>query len=575
MAVSTSSTIDLKKFVTITMTEDRGSDPLNTVAVVPFDLPLSTSNRGGSTSSSNTTSSLAAAASNLISAIAQGSTSSQVAHCTRNEEQQNVDSDDEGSSSFTYTAPATSISNTEVEQTGWYASTPYHISNRYYDVDITLKATKSALVATASTVSCALSETFPAYLVVVDRSRPLDHHRLVASSLESKVASGFDADISIVAGVSLITASHHQLVTHLDDGPSSPTPPRTQQGLAPAKTSDLVALYADYGWEFIAIDETDDDELDLAQSNGSDDGNEYSDGERDLDGIERIREALMNHVWNGLVRKEESHARTMGDESRARAHPASSLHPGFSDSLQLDVDDTNDDLKDRSASNTAPHDANAEPTPSSLSRICNEDGLPSLGLDTHAEASDLDEQLAKLFLASSNGASGSAGFAELEAFLESEDPSWPAPLPTESSFPTSNTATNSETFEDDFDDFLPFQSASSNPAASVAREPGTGDDKDDLPSMSEISSMQHRLFGANAASRLEAGPLGMGQPNPANNAGQDLASQLQQLQWHAQRVRGIQDPDQRRKEATLVALAFSMQWSNDDDDVDQIGAMNF
>ncbi len=49
--------------------------------------------------------------------------------------------------------------------------------------------------------------------------------------------------------------------------------------------------------------------------------------------------------------------------------------------------------------------------------------LPALDPNTHAEASDLDEHLAKLFLASS----GSADFAKLEAFLESEDPSWPAP----------------------------------------------------------------------------------------------------------------------------------------------------
>uniref|UniRef100_V5EUX3 Uncharacterized protein n=2 Tax=Kalmanozyma brasiliensis (strain GHG001) TaxID=1365824 RepID=V5EUX3_KALBG len=182
--------------------------------------------------------------------------------------------------------------------------------------------------------------------------------------------------------------------------------------------------------------------------------------------------------------------------------------------------------------------------------------LPALDLDKHADPSDLDEQLAKLFLASS-GNPDSADFAKLEAFLESEDPSWPGPAP-EATF---NTGDTGRTFEDDFDDFLPFQSASS-----TAADPGSlpSADVEDLPSMDDISQMQDRLFGANAAARLEAGPLGMGTlPNGSGDG--DLASQLSQLQWHAQRVRNIQDPDQRRKEAALVALAFSMQWSNGED----------
>ena len=166
--------------------------------------------------------------------------------------------------------------------------------------------------------------------------------------------------------------------------------------------------------------------------------------------------------------------------------------------------------------------------------------------------------------------------ADLEAFLESEDPSWPGHLPT--AFALADKGENGDAaagqFEDDFDDFLPFQSAQAgthpSTQAAVSADDWLDNDQAELPSIGEISQMQDRLFGSNAAARLEAGPLGMG--SQGNSADQDFASQLQQLSWHAQRVRNIQDPDQRRKEAALVALAFSMQWSGDD----QMGSgMNF
>ncbi|GAC98573.1 hypothetical protein PHSY_006167 [Pseudozyma hubeiensis SY62] len=536
-------------------------DALNTVAVVPFDIdqPRATG-RGAAPSGS----SLAAAASNLINAIAQGSTDAGALQQDR-QDNRSDDGSDLGSSSFTYTA-ATSVS-ANGEHHGWFASTPYHISNRYYDADITLKATKDALTSSSReetpSASSVLSQAYPAYIVVVDRSRSLEHHRRLAATLDSRIASGFDADISIVAGVSLISSSHPQLVTALDDEPSS-SHRSSSQGSTAAKTSDLVSLYADHGWEFIAIDELDADDMDNGREPGDeDDDDRFSDEDRedDKDGIERIREALMNHMWNGLVRKDQASSLSRGNPSllsSADLVAKDGLYQSFSDTRPAEsADDETEQDNENGVSKRESETASSRPRLTNAEDASDMNGtFPTLGLDRHVEASNLDEQLAKLFLSTQNG-DRPGDFAELEAFLESEDPSWPGPPAHSSNDPT-------QTFDDDFDDFLPFQSAPSI-ATPPAPQHDSLDAEEDLPSMDDVSQMQSPLFGANAAAHLEGGPLGMGS-QPSGAADGDLASQLQQLQWHAQRVRNIPDADQRRKEAALVALAFSMQWSNADDE---------
>nr|CDI56487.1 putative protein [Melanopsichium pennsylvanicum 4] len=490
-------------------------DPQNTVAVIPFSLAPAVSSRTATTAlSSSSTNSLVTAASNLISVIAQGSTPHM--HTTtlvQSASVPEVDQDDQGSSSFTYTAPAADTTNTS--QTRWYASTPYHISNRYYEADISIKATKDALLPTSSDDG-ALSQQYPAYLVVVDASRSLEYHHRLAAALESKVASGFDADISIVAGVSLLTSSSARLVTNLDDQPSHMS--SGLEGETKAKVSDLVALYADVGWEFIAIDETDEDDSDGRLSLGSSERDDYSHDERDddMDGIERIREALMNRMWDGLVRKDEGRSlmRSPVEDSQEVKDVASTMfHRGFSDTI--DTSDDKDDLEGGVSSNT--------------NQVINGNSdkvdLPELNLNHHVQSTSLDEQLAKLFLSSTNGSNAVDDFDALEAFLESQDPSWP------------KTSQSSWTEEGEVK-------------------------RDELPTKAEVEQMQNELFGSNTAARLEAGPLGL----RGNLESKDFASQLQQLQWHAERVRAIQDPETRSKEAALVALAFSVQWSNDFND---------
>ncbi len=495
--------------------------PLNTVAVVPYDLPPSASSasrsRAALDASARSAGSLVSAASNLIGAIAQGTASAQDG---QSETLVDDSESDDGSSSFTYTAPAGSSSGTQ--DGGWYASTPYHISNRYYEVDITLKATRSAL-SSAAAEGNVLSQPFPAYLVVVDRSRSLDHHRQLAASLESKVASGFDADISIVVGVSLLSSSHPQLVRNFDDEPrSAPTEARNDV----VKTSDLVAVYADAGWEFIAIDEADADGSDVVSSQGH--GSDGEDSEEGGDGIGRIREALMNHMWNGLVRKQDATSGLRGslpreNHSSITSNTLSSI--GFSDDTTAWRQDRHDPIEHGPRLAGAGEEARRE-------AISEGARLPSLGVGTHAETSELDEQLANLFLSSSRP----SDLAELEAFLASEDPSWPTASSSSAPAPAAPAA---PAFDDDFDDFLPFQSAGSSEAWPTPEGA-------DLPSDREVADMQNVLFGSQTGSKEDEG---------------DLVSQLNQLQYHAQRVRGIDDPDQRRKQAALIALAFSMQWS--------------
>lgn len=565
----------------IAPTANGDRDTLNTVAVVPVDIEQSTTTSRGTSASSSistvaTARSLAAAASNLITAIAQGSNSIDTLRSIDQDAQSDAGSE-QGSSSFTYTAPARSA--TDIEQQGWYTSLPYHISNRYYDADVALKATKEALCMSNRIVEpsqgTVLSQAYPAYLVVVDRSRSLEYHRVLAASLESTVASGFDTDISIVAGVSLITSSHPQLVTALEDGPASYSlhRPQTSQASTMARSSDLVALYADHGWEFIPIDELEANDSEGAQSLDANDAESVYDTDRDddKDGIERIREALMNHMWNGLIRKDQTASlsnRNASLETGPALFASSDAHPSFSDSA---VGRFKGDEEDTDPAEAIQDSAESALEPSSLRHhlatigdsFSDNTGFPMLDSNAHADASDLDEQLAKLFLSANDGARA-ADLAQLEAFLESQDPSWPA------STPPSKSAADPESadarFDDDFDDFLPFQSALNDATQSTSQNASA--DVDDLPTMDDISQMQNHLFGGLAAARIEANPPGAA--TRSNSTYGDLASQLQQLQMHAQRVRNITDADQRRKEAALVALAFSMQWSNTDED--QVGS---
>ena len=91
---------------------------------------------------------------------------------------------------------------------------------------------------------------------------------------------------------------------------------------------------------------------------------------------------------------------------------------------------------------------------------------------------------------------------DLESFLEQHDPSWPA-----SSALRLQTETGTEAFDDDFD-----------------------------PELTDHAAQLRQVLFDN-----------------------DLQNQLRTIQTQAERVRAIQDPEERRRQAAIVALAFSMQ----------------
>ncbi|PWY99019.1 hypothetical protein BCV70DRAFT_201239 [Testicularia cyperi] len=575
---------------------------LNTVAVVPLDVSRGVSgSRNASSSRLAIAGFLSRAAANLCHAVAQGSSAEQqdsLAPADASGTHGDDDDDDEGGSSFTYSGqPSADVS--DVLADSWVSTVPWHISNRYYDVDVVLKTTQTRSLATTplrvgqpahSTGDNAEDATdanhpgsfsgAPAYVLVVDRTSSLDQHRQAIQYIEANIASGFDADISIVAGITSVSSATLQPLDPLDSSSST-----ASEVSKPPTTSDLVALYADAGWEFIPLDEGAEDEGDsTGGSDAQDDSDGYSEEDHDQDGIERIREALMNHMWNGLVRKEDRRNALGHQDARSDPALAQFTSRGFSDALDstLDGDDAEESTS-HSADGTDNNVPVAARRPPTLEDLLKGTALPDLGLDTHAAPDGLDEKLAQLFLSQSNEP---RNLAELEAFLESEDPSWPSTSGASKDFDAVTTGSGAR-FEDDFDDFLPFQSGTRTGSAPTdasfqqtpdlhGRDGRDENDTDALPSNHEIADMQTRLFGSNAASRLESGPLGLGPAASAHDQ-HDFAAQLQQLQFHTERVRGIQDPDRRRKEAALVALAFSMQWGDGDDPTtgSAAGGMNF
>lgn len=475
-------------------------DKLNTVAVVPLS------------SGASSTAFLRNAASNLCHAIAQGSGSTTVATHTHSD-----DKEDPGASSFVYAAPQV-----ENFESTWHAEVPWHISNRYYDVDVTLNVCRPELLLPTDgrgSTSCTKPETLagiPAYVVLVDRSRPLEDHRRNLQIIEEHVAAGFDAEISIVAGISTFSSISSQALTGLEDS-SHPTTAKVSK----PSTVDLVTLYADAGWEYIAIDDDDDDD-DYDSDSDDDEGLEQG-------GIDRIREALQNYMWNGLQRKEDDRAAAVSTISREACMSATEFTSlGFSNESEQQDRPGSEEAESTLPSVTLANETESMPNPLDVSQ------------GRHASPGDLDEQLANLFLSRRDNATD---LSDLEAFLESEDPSWPA---VATSLSHDDATKRESDFENNFDDFLPFQSAVSGANRDVPDE-----DDDAFPDETQIASMQSTLFGSD------------GMDSRKQEEAHDLGAQLHQLQWHAQRVRNIPDPDKRRKEAALIALAFSMQWAAD------------
>ncbi|EPQ30854.1 uncharacterized protein PFL1_01751 [Pseudozyma flocculosa PF-1] len=410
-------------------------------------------------------------------------------------------------------------------------SVAWHISNRYYDADVQVRGLRPEEV--ASVVQCrkprglgsqrrpqagtgdvfdALAQQrasvevgpssstpmpssgedandrlaqrlrgVPALVLVVDSSASLSTHKRILAGLsavadpdrttgdedeEGAGISGFGLGVSLVVGL----PTPRPLDVDADAGQASTSGPK-DRGLA-ASRDDLVELYATDGWEYVdlGVDGTGSDSF---SDDGTDSGSDGEEGQ-EAEGIERVREALMTHPWPGLMRKDEAQGRAMrrldqeADGGATLFAPSTGLATGsFSDwrprrdeEREADDDDNDGAGFEDGAGLRAPSDPSVAPR------------FPSLGLEEHATPDEVDEALARAFLArlehgfslhpvtgegegegEGEGGAGADGkmdlplptnpraLEELEAFLESEDPAWPS---SSSSFSASASAANDQ-----------------------------------------------------------------------------------------------------------------------------------
>ena len=133
--------------------------------------------------------------------------------------------------------------------------------------------------------------------------------------------------------------------------------------------------------------------------------------------------------------------------------------------------------------------------------------------------------------------------------------------PNQSSTSTSDSAT---AFEDDFSDFV------SAPQSSTSADfPSSSED---FPTRSEILATHASIFGPLSASKFKSKAARSDKNEDGDSQGTsaeeglEFGQAMMAIQAHAERVRSIQDPEKRRKEAARVALAFGMGLEVDDEE---------
>ncbi|PWN51355.1 hypothetical protein IE53DRAFT_386287 [Violaceomyces palustris] len=185
----------------------------------------------------------------------------------------------------------------------------------------------------------------------------------------------------------------------------------------------------------------------------------------------------------------------------------------------------------------------------------------------------------------------------LEEFLEREDPGWPklssreaivgekkgseeknlARIPIQEKLGRETRKGEDEPiphqnqgqgFEDDFDDFVSAPAfGGGSYLGQKEREEGVkenlfdaeGDDAH-LPSEEEVERMR-RSMGLSSFKEISTAATGDLDPTGSElDPTADFERQLTQLESQALRVRSIQDPERRRREAALVAMAFGGYW---------------
>ncbi|KAN0065386.1 hypothetical protein ACQY0O_001222 [Thecaphora frezii] len=601
-------------------------------------------------SARRSTAAISASAINLVHAIAQGSASRPSSPSSSAPQQAEPTEDADGAASFVYTAPPTQGS-APIPIADHVV--PWHISNRYYDADVEIRALQpqevgflfsssrarataskdvfDALVNGAALSGPAASSRgaserlanrlrgIPAVVLLVDACAPLQSHKRILAGLsvlstgssgeqeagqpDDEVEgglSGFNLEVSLVAGL----AAPQQLELYGDTGSSSRwTSGGGSAGRATTAES-LAELYAAEGWEYVDLSGQDCTAGLDALSDGGIEEEELGsdDGIDEAEGLERIREALMTHTWPGLRRKGEA-AGGRGAWQRSEDGGAASSLPGlhaataiaFSDWQQrsdlmdqAEDDNDNDSQREDEAASSLPAQATANATAPSESAL--------QGPSEHATPDEADEALARAFLARISSLSMDATAAgelqlpmpsnprameELEAFLESEDPAWPrdsfASLDAGSKESEEEEQGSGGTwgrrglaqlqrdvkaFDDDFDDFVSAESSIPLDGGGGAALRGEDEDwtSDDLPPQ-EVERVRENIFGLPPPLPLQSQ---RGVRGGDEGEYRDLERQFQEIQRQASRVRAIADPEERRREAALVALAFSTQWGHDD-----------
>lgn len=488
---------------------------------------------------------------------------------------------------------------------------PWHISNRYYDVDVHFRISQSEALRPSRSIGSssksrlaprqarlksehsdtkakeddnALNQKARDVFAALELGPPPASRDAIASSsspnTEIDLLDEIREEVRDVQAVMIIVdrdqsiAEHRKLINRMnnekDDIPllsgfdlaislivALPSPlndasgPTTFTGIS--HSAEVEELYAGEGWEYVDLAKIVSDDYNSLLV--ADDRDEETDslsehGDDEKQGIERLREALMTHAWPGLERKQD------------RKHTNTSIQ---SDGLLALKSDTDDNL-----------------TKTLESLRLDLDAIDDAGM---TQPTEKDEELARLFMAriqaaqeagiggnvQQNGANstqtGGRSVADmqtaLEDFLESNEPGLFSGQSRQNTSRNdeawavhgkqTGSSSQQEAFDDDFTEFV--QADATQSVIGTGTNTLDSLDEDDLGFIGDADD----AFLLRALSEQEKSRGGnTGQSHMADSAGLniDFESTLQAVLAQAERVRAITDHDRRREEAAKVALAL-------------------
>ncbi|KAL9940281.1 hypothetical protein V8E36_000986 [Tilletia maclaganii] len=179
----------------------------------------------------------------------------------------------------------------------FHSTSPWHISNRYYDADahfatisLPLGSPRSSITAPVAAVLKAYEQVqtnVPAVILLVSDAYDTERHKAVLDQVES-VRDAFNIEVA--------------LAINLAEPLSPETPTSSSRRVAhSAAEESLEEIYTERGWEYIDLSasaegESDEDEAHL---------DSVAAGEAETTGIARVREALYANSWPNFVRNDD------------------------------------------------------------------------------------------------------------------------------------------------------------------------------------------------------------------------------------------------------------------------------